>query len=61
MSRPRAALYPFGLSDSIPRFPVPLKPNEPELIVDLQSLLHQVYDRAGYDLESIILKIPFHR
>ncbi len=49
--RPRAALYPFGLSDPIPPLPVPLKPDEPEPIVDLQSLLHQVYDRAGYDLE----------
>jgi hypothetical protein len=49
--RPQAALYPFGLSDGIPSFPVPLKPNEPEPIVTLQSLLHQVYDRAAYDLE----------
>lgn len=49
--RPRAALYPFGLPDAIPPFPVPLKPNEPETMVDLQCLVHQVYDRAGYDLE----------
>lgn len=56
--RPRAALYPFGLSDGIPPFPVPLKPNEPELIVDLQSLLHQVYDRSGYDLEIDYTQAP---
>lgn len=49
--RPQAALYPFGLSDRIPAFPLPLKQDEPEPIVDLQSLLHQVYDRAAYDLE----------
>ena len=49
--RPQAALYPFGLSDPIPAFPIPLKPGETEPIVDLQSLLHQLYDRASYDLE----------
>jgi hypothetical protein len=49
--RPQAALYPFGLADPIPAFPVPLRKDEPEPIVDLQGLLHQVYDRAAYDLE----------
>ncbi|HEY9752324.1 MAG TPA: DUF4058 family protein [Coleofasciculaceae cyanobacterium] len=49
--RPQAALYPFGLSDPIPAFPIPLKRDESEPIVDLQNLLHQVYDRAAYDLE----------
>ena len=49
--RPQAALYPFGLSDPIPAFPIPLKRDEPEPILDLQTLLHQVYDVAAYDLE----------
>jgi len=49
--RPLAALYPFNLPDSIPIFPVPLKPENPDLWVDLQQLLHQIYDRAAYDLE----------
>lgn len=49
--RPQAALYPFGLSDPIPAFPIPLRRDEPEPILDLQTLLHQVYDIAAYDLE----------
>jgi hypothetical protein len=49
--RPRAALYPFNLSTPIPVFSMPLKPEDPEPLVDLQALVHQVYDRAAYDLE----------
>ena len=48
--RPRAALYPFNLSVPIPAFPLPLQPSDPEIILDLQPLLNQVYDRASYDL-----------
>lgn len=49
--RPYAALYPFDLADPIPAFPLPLQSTDPDLIVDIQHLLHQVYDRAAYDLE----------
>lgn len=49
--RPRADLYPFNLRDSIPSVPIPLKSDDPELLINLQHLLHQVYDRAAYDLE----------
>ena len=48
--RPKAALYAFNLSDPIPAFPVPLQSEDAEPLVDLQLLLNQVYDRAGYDL-----------
>lgn len=48
--RPKAALYAFNLPDSIPSFPIPLQREDPEPLVDLQSLLNQVYDRASYDL-----------
>lgn len=48
--RPRAALYPFNLSSPIPAFPLPLHPEDSEVVVELQSLLDQIYERAGYDL-----------
>jgi len=48
-TRPLADLYSFNLADPIPPFPVPLQPGDPEPMVDLQSLLKQVYDRSGYD------------
>ena len=48
--RPQAALYPFNLPSPIPAFPLPLQPNDPDLILEVQPLLNQIYDRAGYDL-----------
>jgi len=47
-SRPRASLYPFNLPDAIPTFPLPLRSLDSEPIIDLRSLLSQVYQRAGY-------------
>ena len=49
-SRPRAALLAFGLRDSIPPFPVPLRRYEAEPTIELASVLAALYDRAGYDL-----------
>ncbi|MEC4813124.1 MAG: DUF4058 family protein [Scytonema sp. PMC 1069.18] len=48
--RPKAELYPFGLQEAIPSFPLPLRREDTEPLIDLQALLHQVYDRAGFDL-----------
>ncbi|MEQ8462899.1 DUF4058 family protein [Coleofasciculus sp. E1-EBD-02] len=48
--RPDADLYTFGLKEPIPAFPVPLRPDDPEPIVDLQQLLNDIYERARFDL-----------
>ena len=48
--RPNATLYAFGVRQAIPLFPLPLKPDDQEPIVDIGRLLHDLYDRAGYDL-----------
>ena len=48
--RPQADLYAFNLTDQIPSFSVPLKASDQEPIVDLQDLLNQIYDRAGYEV-----------
>lgn len=48
--RPRAEVYAFSVRESIPVFPLPLRPGDPEPAVDLGRLLGAVYDRAGYDL-----------
>jgi hypothetical protein len=48
--RPEADLYAFNLQNGIPQFPLPLRQGDNEPLVDLQELLHRVYDRAGYDL-----------
>ncbi|MBA4065512.1 MAG: hypothetical protein C0501_17710 [Isosphaera sp.] len=45
---PRADLWPLHLRDPLPSIPIPLRPGEPEPSLDLQALLHRVYDAAGY-------------
>jgi Protein of unknown function (DUF4058) len=47
--RPRTDVYLFGLRDSIPDIPVPLRSGEPEPVVPLNQVLHELYERAGYD------------
>ncbi|MBD2775388.1 DUF4058 family protein [Iningainema tapete] len=48
--RPVSDLYAFSVKDQIPAFHVPLQPLDTEPILDLQHLLNEVYDQAGYDL-----------
>jgi hypothetical protein len=48
--RPQGDLYTFNLQDKIPTFPLPLKAEDKEPIIDLQTIIDDIYDRAGYDL-----------
>jgi hypothetical protein len=48
--RPQAAVYLFTIRDPIPDIPIPLQPGDAEPSVALNRLVHDVYDRAGYDL-----------
>lgn len=48
--RPRADLYAFDLPQPMPPFLLPLREGDEEPSVDLGTLLHDLYDRAGYDL-----------
>jgi len=48
--RPEADLYSFDLPQPIPLFPVPLYGEETEPIIDLQTLLNEIYERARFDL-----------
>lgn len=48
--RPRAELLPFGVRQPIPSFHLPLQTGDNEPEVHLNSMLHALYDRAGYDL-----------
>jgi Protein of unknown function (DUF4058) len=49
--RPIADLYLFNIPDRIPAFSLPLRPEDVEPVLDLQVLINQLYDRAGYDFE----------
>jgi hypothetical protein len=48
--RPTVDFWPLRLRDRLPVIPVPLRPGETEPLIDLQTLLHQVYDAAAYHL-----------
>ncbi|MBW4510473.1 MAG: DUF4058 family protein [Scytonematopsis contorta HA4267-MV1] len=46
--RPAAELYRVSLQQQLPTFPVPLKLNQKEPLVNLQELFNGVYERARY-------------
>lgn len=48
--RPLAQLYSFSIRREIPKFLLPLRSEDTEPLVDLQTLLIGVYERARYDL-----------
>ncbi|NJP11506.1 MAG: DUF4058 family protein [Leptolyngbyaceae cyanobacterium RU_5_1] len=48
--RPKAQLYAFGLQQPIPAVPIPLRKGKPEPVLELQPLLHRVYDKARFEL-----------
>jgi Protein of unknown function (DUF4058) len=48
--RPRGVIWPIRLSQGLPTVAIPLRPDDPDVPLDLQSSLDAAYDRAGYDL-----------
>jgi hypothetical protein len=44
----RSQLYPIALRQPLPSIPIPLRSGEEEPHVDLQQVLHTVYDRGAY-------------
>ncbi len=48
--RPRGDLFPFSVRQAIPVFHLPLQRGDEEPDVDLNPLLHDLYEHAGYDL-----------
>ncbi|RLT39005.1 MAG: DUF4058 family protein, partial [Chloroflexi bacterium] len=48
--RPHVDVYCIGLRQPLPSIPVPLRRSESEPSLELNQLLHDLYDRAGYDL-----------
>jgi hypothetical protein len=46
--RPRMGMWPIGLRERLPVIPIPLTAPDPDVKLDLQALLHRVYDAAQY-------------
>lgn len=47
--RPDAGFWPLALSDRLPVIPIPLRAPHADASLDLQELLHRVYDEASYE------------
>jgi len=47
--RPQVGLWPIMLRDPLPTIPVPLLAPDPDARLDLQALLHRLYDAGGYE------------
>ena len=47
--RPQADVYAWTLERPLPRIPIPLLADDPDVWLDLQSVFTTTYDRAGYD------------
>ncbi len=46
--RPRLAVWPIRLRERLPEIPLPLDPESGSIQLDLQQILHEVHDEAGY-------------
>ncbi len=46
--RPRVGVWPLMLRDPLPVLPVPLRPPDADVHLDLPALLNDVYDAGGY-------------
>ena len=46
--RPAAAFWPIRLRDRLPVIPIPLRRPDEDARIDLQEILHRVYDAYGY-------------
>src|SRR5262249_38575067 len=47
--RPRVGIWPVRLRDRLPVIPIPLRSPDPDARIDLQEVLHHLYDAAGYE------------
>ena len=47
--RRRAELYPISLRQRLPIIPIPLRANDADVTLDLQSLLERAYENGRYD------------
>src|SRR5262249_40161893 len=47
--RPRAGFWPVRLRSALPEIPVPLRSPDADARLDLQAIVHRLYDAAGYE------------
>jgi hypothetical protein len=48
MKRP-SAIWPVALNKKLPTIPIPLLPPDPDVLLELNAAVHEVYAESGYD------------
>jgi hypothetical protein len=48
--RPTADLYSFGVQEILPSFPLPLRPEDGELLIEFPNIFARAYNGGSYDL-----------
>ncbi|MFM9965703.1 MAG: DUF4058 family protein [Planctomycetaceae bacterium] len=56
-TRPLTDIGPLTLHDSLPTIPIPLRGDDPDVILDLQQIFTAVYDHTHYD-EILDYSVP---
>lgn len=51
-------MWPIRLRERLPVLPVPLRPGEEDVPLDLQAVLDTAYGRAAYDLDTDYSRPP---
>ncbi|HUG93529.1 MAG TPA: DUF4058 family protein [Planctomycetaceae bacterium] len=46
----RCEVYPVSMREPLPVIKVPLRPTDEDVLLDLQAVLNDAYDRGGYDI-----------
>jgi hypothetical protein len=47
--RPDAGIWPIRLRERLPPVPIPLQTPHADAVLDLQQVIHRIYDAAGYE------------
>lgn len=54
----RVAIWPINLRDPLPKIPVPLRAPDPDVVLDLQTMVHDLYDEGSYDRDFSLYADP---
>jgi hypothetical protein len=55
---PKGRLFPIMLELPLKAIPIPLRAEDPDVLLDLQSVLNTAYDRAAYDMDIDYTREP---
>jgi hypothetical protein len=56
--KPTRWVWPMSIMEPLKPIPIPVKPQDPDAVLDLQRMLEMAYERAGYELRVNYHKAP---